>query len=140
MVYAGIKDKVKMVAMPLKKNTLIVRLENLADNHDLGETASTHRVAFKWLLEKMWDSANDANPVKVHQIDIKEKSLTGNMDLKEMLDRKIKWKTVDDDLSLGGKMSYHFDGEYVDLEPQRIRVFEVTFTPESQDEVVAFLQ
>ena len=88
----------------------------------------------------MWDSANGANPVKVHQIDIKEKSLTGNMDLKEMLDRKIKWKTVDDDLSLGGKMTYHFDGEYVDLEPQRIRVFEVTFTPESQDEVVAFLQ
>jgi hypothetical protein len=37
MIAAGIKDKVKMVSMPLKRNSLMVRLENLADNHDLGE-------------------------------------------------------------------------------------------------------
>lgn len=128
MRYAGIKDKVKMVSMPLSRNTISVRLENLADNQDLGETAKKQRVAFKWLLEQMWQSANKENPVELSEIQIKEKSLTGNMDLKEMLDRKIKWNTKDVSTS---RISYEFDGEYVDLEAQRIRVFHVTFAPVS---------
>ena len=125
--------------MPTYKNKITVRLENLADVYD--EKATTQRVALKWLLGKMWESANLANPVMLHKLDIKEKSLTGNMDLKEMLDRKIKWKTVDDSKSTFGKISHKFDGEYVDLEPQRIRVFEVTFTPDEKTaDMETFLQ
>jgi hypothetical protein len=76
----------------------------------------------------MWHSANVVNPP--HRIYINEKSLTGNMDLSEMYFRRIKWETVDDKIKLGeGKISYKFNGEFIDLEPQRIRVFEVIFTP-----------
>jgi hypothetical protein len=38
MISAGIKENIKLVSMPLRRNTLMVRLENLADNHDLGES------------------------------------------------------------------------------------------------------
>jgi hypothetical protein len=44
MIRAGINDKVKMISMPVKRNTLMVRLENLADNHDLGESSKTQTV------------------------------------------------------------------------------------------------
>jgi hypothetical protein len=138
MAYAGIKDKVKMVSLPVARNVITYRLENLADVHDLGENAKTQRVAFKWLLEKMWDSANGVSPNSLKDIVIKEKSLTGNMDIDEMLKRKIQWKTKDDD-KVNKKISYSFDGEYVDLEPQRIRVFEATFVP-ADSETTMFLQ
>lgn len=48
-----------------------------------------------------------------------------------MLDRKVQWKTVDDEIVYAAKISYDFNGEFVDLEPQRIRVFEVTISPEN---------
>ena len=127
-----------MVSIPVARNVITFRLENLADVHDLGESAKTQRIAFKWLLEKMWDSANGVSPNSLKDIVIKEKSLTGNMDIDEMLKRKIQWKTKDDD-KVNKKISYFFDGEYVNLEPQRIRVFEVTFVP-ADSEATMFLQ
>jgi hypothetical protein len=39
MENAGIKDKIKMVMMPLAKNSISVRLENTADQFDLGSSA-----------------------------------------------------------------------------------------------------
>ena len=56
--------------------------------------------------------------------EIKEKSLTGNMDIQEMLDRKINW--------LPGqlKLDRGTDFSKVKLELQRIRVFEVTVQEE----------
>ena len=125
-----------MVSLPVNRNVITVRLENIADVNDLGETAKKERVAFKWLLERMWTSAN-GDKSNLKDITIKEKSLTGNMDISEMRERKIQWKTKDD-AKANKKISFSFDGEYVDLEPQRIRVFEVTFTPKSNN--VMFLQ
>ena len=59
-------------------------------------------------------------------------SLTGNMELKEMLDRKIRWKTVDDAQD-SFKLSYVVEDEILTLEPQRIRVFHVTYSSTEQD-------
>ena len=41
----------------------------------------------------MW---NEGNVVPYKNLEIKEMSLTANMELSEMLSRKILWKTVDD--------------------------------------------
>ena len=61
-----------------------------------------------------------------NDFDVNEMSLTGNMKLTEMMDRKIKWKTVDDkDGEVASKLDYGDDLKKVTLEPQRIRVFTV---------------
>jgi len=49
-------------------------------------------------------------------------SLTGNMELSEMKQRKLQWKTLDDDKQFSKNISYEIN-QIVDVEPQRIRVF-----------------
>lgn len=45
------------------------------------------------IVKEMWNEYND---VPYEKLEIKEMSLTGNMELFEMLSRKIEWKTIDD--------------------------------------------
>jgi hypothetical protein len=56
-------------------------------------------------------------------------TLTGNMEIQEMLDRKVQWKTEDDDL-LGDSKTLNRDTDFsnVTLEAQRIRVFNIDYT------------
>lgn len=71
------------------------------------------------------------NPTIVpYSYEIKEKSLSGNMDIQEMLDRKLVWKTEDDHLlkASATKMDRGEDFGAVKLEPQRIRVFNIQYT------------
>ena len=84
---AGVNGKVKMVSLPQDKNKIILRLENLDDLYDNLEYPQPALVNLGKLIEAF-------SPSKSY--DFKEMSLTGNMELQEMLDRKIKWKTVDD--------------------------------------------
>lgn len=133
---AGINGTVKMVSLPLAKNKILVRLENLADHNDYWNMhANNRKVEFKWLLEQMWKDANqqaDSSPSVT--IKYEEMSLTGNMKLTEMWDRKIQWKTRDDpkDGELPKTMLDYGVGDVITLEGQRIRVFEVTYTPATQ--------
>lgn len=62
--------------------------------------------------------------------DITEMSLTGTMTLSEMQMRRLTWRTVDDELDTFNKsnISYAFDGDSVELEAQRIRVFMLEYT------------
>ena len=58
-------------------------------------------------------------------------SLSGNMALKDMLTRKIHWKTQDDNKKKYksnrlNQSSYNI----IDMEPQRIRVFQVEYHSE----------
>lgn len=79
----------------MAKNTILVRLENIADILD--KEAVTRPVFLEHSLEAMYMAANK-DATQAPEIKITEKSLTGNMDLvDEMLKRKIQWKTVDDD-------------------------------------------
>ena len=78
---AGIHDTIKMVSLPLSLNTLVVRLENIADLYD-NDAPTVYLTEFKELLEKMWQSANsDSNALA--DIDIQEMTLTANMRLRE---------------------------------------------------------
>lgn len=73
--------------MPLDKDSLMIRLENLADIHDLGESSSTQKVNLKLLLKSIFSSANNGHPPWFYKMNVKEKSLTGNMDLSEKINR-----------------------------------------------------
>jgi len=56
-------------------------------------------------------------------VSITETTLTANMPLKEMLDRKLQWKTVDDETVTTSSLSYDADPQKIVLEGQRIRQF-----------------
>ena len=62
-----------------------------------GATAKTHTVDLHHIANTLWDSANQLALQAYDQLLIKELSLTGNMFQEEMLAKKIKWKTVDDE-------------------------------------------
>lgn len=89
---AGIVDTVKIVHVPKGKNHIHVRLQNLADLYD--SNSKTYKVSVATIADTLWKYANSLSPVD-YTMDIKEMSLTGNMELKEMWDRKIQWKYAD---------------------------------------------
>jgi hypothetical protein len=57
-------------------------------------------------------------------LNIKELSLSGNMEIQEMDERKIQWKTVDD-VENSEPTERGTDYSKVDLKSMQIRVFEV---------------
>jgi hypothetical protein len=80
-----------MVTIPVRKNQILLRVENLSDK--VGDIAVVYLDCISSYL--VW-SANLENPPFQVSHQIVETTLTANMDLKEMLDRKLKWKTLDD--------------------------------------------
>lgn len=137
---AGVIDTVKVVPIPKGRNHVQVRLENLGDLYD--SNSKTANISISRIAYALWGNANiipqtENQPV----IKIEELSLTGNMAIKEMWSRKIKWATVDDDSTEfpQSAVDYDFDGYNVTLEPQRIRVFSLKYSVESVDGQDLFL-
>lgn len=88
----------------------------------------SNTVNVEQIATAFWNDANIANSAAPEAtFTIKEKSLTGNMDIQEMLDRKIQWKTVDDHM-LQSRISRDTDFSAITLEAQRIRVFNIEYT------------
>jgi hypothetical protein len=71
--------------MPLGANKIQIRLENTDDY--LSNYNTTRIVNLNQIADAFWMVANDQSTS--YKVEITEKSLTGNMDLSEMLDRKI---------------------------------------------------
>lgn len=115
----GIKGTVKMLCQPIQQGKILIRLENIADLYDKG--AKTQQVDFSNLVVSLWQNSNEKD---FGRIKVEELSLTGTMPMKDMLKRKIQWKTKDDEnkewsRSKIDRSSYNI----IDMEPQRIRVF-----------------
>lgn len=127
---AGVTDTVKVVHIPRGKNQVQLRLQNLADLYD--SNSQTETVDLSIIADALWNAGNMGKPVKYQDLQISELSLTGNMELKEMQSRKIKWSTVDDDKEdfPQSAIDYEFTTTSVTLEPQRIRVFSLKYTSE----------
>jgi len=70
-------------------------------------------------------------------MEIKEMSLTGNMENKEMWQRKIQWKYADKTSTSEDfpqtAVSYDMTLKSIDLEPQRIRVFSIKWATAGED-------
>jgi len=86
---------------------------------------ATYTIDIEQLASAFWSQYNsDAE----FTVDIKEMTPTGNMEVSEMLARKIQWKTVDDDKLGPSRISRGNDWNAITLEAQRIRVFDLEFT------------
>lgn len=87
LVAAGVTDLVKLVTIPQEANKIRVRLENLGDF--LVKGAQPQTVDLEAVITAL---VKDSNAEKIDlEMEIKEKSMTGNMDIEEMWDRKIQW-------------------------------------------------
>lgn len=107
-----------------------LRLQNLADLYD--SNSETEYVDLDRIADALWNAGNMAKPANYQDTKINELSLTGNMEIGEMMSRKIKWPTVDDDKNDFPKsaIDYEINTSKVTLEPQRIRVFSVRYITE----------
>jgi hypothetical protein len=76
---AGIVDSVKVVHVPKAKNLIHLRLENLADLYD--SNAKNYTIDLEKLANSIWLTANAKKPVDYKTMEIKEMSLTGNMEI-----------------------------------------------------------
>ena len=85
-----INPKFKMVTIPMERNQLFVRLENIWDDFDtavlaqpLPPSAHVYLVDLKALANYLWEFANDG----VHPLDsvlIEEMNLSGNMKYRDI--------------------------------------------------------
>jgi hypothetical protein len=129
-----------MVSQPLAKNKILIRLENIADLFDSESTPAKVNLDFvKALYKEANSKALDDSSMKVQ---IKEMSLTSNMEIEEMLSRKIQWKTRDDPNGQPATMKQDFSIDelnQIKLIPQRIRVFEATLVQKSKESEESFL-
>ena len=123
MINAGIKDTVKIVTIPMAQNKILMRIQNLEDKFN--SDASTKQVNLTMVIEGMWKSAHSAN-TDVGCYTLTETSVTGNMPLTEMENRRLKWQT-DDGIDALKKLSHEINGEMIQLEPMRIRTFTLEF-------------
>ena len=106
----------KLVTIPQDRNKMLVRLENIGDWFLKG--AETQTVSLSKVLQAFHASGSD----------ITEVTLTGNMPITEMWNRKIQWKTKDDNKPGFKKVMTDKgqDWNAIKLENQRIRTFIVS--------------
>jgi len=83
----GIKDYIKMVAIPLDSNKLQIRLENLYDRYDKTKMNKTDCYINELdLITSIWKLSNQAKASNLTYT-LLELSLSGNMPIKEMKER-----------------------------------------------------
>lgn len=83
---AGVENNVKIAMIPLGKDKVLLRLGNMIDSKD-----QTAQVNLDEIINGLWQSSNAG--VSIPQYQINETSVTGNILLQEMNDRRLKWKT-----------------------------------------------
>ena len=113
-----------MTLVPKGRNKILLRLENIADKFD---NAATEKIDLGLLAQSLWQRANPCGP-EYASVSVEEMSLTGNMPVKERLQKHMTWQT--------GFKAETLDQSSGVLEPQRIRVYLLNYV--AVDE--AFLQ
>ena len=123
MYFAGIWGSTKLVTIPMARNKILMRIENLEDK--FFEGALPRNVNLTMIVEGMWKSSHSPD-APLGSYTLTETSITGNMPLSEMENRRLKWQT-DDGLDEPKTLSYSVDGDMLYLEAMRIRTFVLQF-------------
>ena len=125
-------DNLKVHLFPEARNQILVRLENMSDLFD-GAPEATQYFSMEQYATELYQRANQgASP---DSYVIVERSLSNNQSMADVLVHKHHWQTVDP----ASKVTYPEDTDdgYA-LQPQRIRLFRVTYN--SQEQPTTFLQ
>lgn len=102
-----------VLTVPLSKGKLKLTLVNLSN-----QTENLNKSA---LIDNLWYGTN-AEPFDSYVLS--EVSLSGNMPIAEVQERKIKWKTKDDHPKVKESKE---EEEFIKMEHMKIRVYEVAY-------------
>jgi hypothetical protein len=91
----GINDQMKLEIFTEGPNSILMRIENIADAFDSNGEVISQTVNVQGLARQLYEVANGSSFESL-RIDIRETSLTSNQSYEEMSQRKLRWKTVDD--------------------------------------------
>lgn len=119
-----------MVTFPVERDRILVRLINLADLFD--GPAKNMTVDIEKVAAALFKEANRGGSASADNCltGYAEKTLSGNMNLDSLAERKIHWKTVDDrrDGETLSKAEDESNDVFVfSLWPQQAKVFEIDF-------------
>ena len=123
----------KLLSFPEARNQVILRLENLADLFDGAPSATPMFDVHAYALALFKSANSGAAPANM---EITERTLSNNQDFATMQANKFKWTSADPAESRLAQDYPKDDGDSIALQPQRIRVFRVVYTPASTDEVI----
>lgn len=115
---------------PEERNQILIRLENLSDLFDGTPTTSPHFNVLEYATN-LYKSNNDGTvPTSVV---ISERTLSNNQSMDEMKENKFKWKSADSSSSKTAEPFENDSDTYdnVQLQPQRIRLFRVTYNTDT---------
>lgn len=84
----------KMEMFILGRNSILLRVENIGDTFDSYGRVLYQTVRIRELVDQLYKVVNGDSAS--FTATIQELSLSANMPLQEMLNRKIQWQTVDD--------------------------------------------
>jgi len=121
----GVQAPVRMLTYPLGENKIMIRFDNLHD-------AESKKVDLFNIGIDMWEYVN---PGVAAQIAFSEVSITGNMFLQDMKDRKIKWNYKG---KTAPKAEQKVDGDEFEVEPMGIRTFVASYTVKGEETTTIF--
>lgn len=131
---SGFTSEMKLELFTLGRNSLLMRVENIADTFDNAGEVSFQTVQLQTLVDGLYTLAN--GPEAVAATTITEMSLTGNQAYADMAANKVQWATVDDEAVVRQARVPKDTAATIELQQQRIRVFKVDYSPNAE----AFLQ
>jgi len=131
---AGVDERMKVETFIDERNSILVRLENLADIFDSNGQLIYKSVNLQTLAQKLYEFANNNEVTSADfSVAIQELSLTANQPIADVAANKIQWKTVDDS-TVTSKVESSAVTEtatVVQLQQQRIRVFRFNYSTNS---------
>lgn len=115
---------------PEDRNQILIRLENLSDLFDGSPTTSPHFNVLKYATDLYKNNNGGTAPTSVV---ISERTLSNNQSMDEMKENKFKWKSADSSNSRTAEPFENDSKTYdnVQLQPQRIRLFRVSYNTEA---------
>lgn len=111
----------KYVMVPMEKNKVMIRVQNLNDEFDGVSEPLT--VDMDSIAKIFWAEMNP--DIAAASYKITETSVTGNIEVSKMEARRLKWKTTDKSGPLYSQTELNSN----DIYPMQIRVFIIEFTP-----------
>ena len=125
--------ELKLHQFPEGKNQVLIRIENIMDLFD-GPAQSDSTFDVEAYAISLYKSANDGQAPA--SVEIVERTLSNNQDMKTMLDNKFKWKSVENNARLAQPYPEDVSETNVALQPQRIRLFSAKFTHQTEAEIL----